>query len=195
MSPSAAFDRLRFFTCIAGCAGLLAACGGGNASIGGTVSGLPSGSSVTLQNNNGNALTVTANGSFTFSTDIAAGAAYDVTVLTQPAGANCTVTNGSGTVKPAGLDVTNVTVTCAIAASVGGTLSGLAAGNSVSLKTNGQVLALAANGSFAFPGILAAGTAYDVTVSQQPAQQTCTVANPTGTVASGVMVSVAVTCK
>jgi len=204
-----AFHRLRTFACTAACASLLAACGGSDAAcaglfgacggsdatIGGTVSGLASGSSVTLQNNNGNDLTVSANQSFTFTTDVKAGAAYNVTVLTQPAGGTCTVTNGSGTVKPTGVNVTNVSVTCSVTSSIGGTLSGLAAGNSVTLKANDQVLALAANGAFAFPGILSAGTAYEVTVSQQPAQQTCTVANPSGTVASGVTVSVAVTCR
>jgi exo-beta-1,3-glucanase (GH17 family) len=78
-------------------------------SIGGTLSGLTSGS-VVLQNNGGNNLTVTNNGSFTFSEDVASGGAYAVTVLTQPAnGETCVVANGSGT---ATADVTSVTVTC-----------------------------------------------------------------------------------
>jgi hypothetical protein len=195
MPSFAAVHRLLRFASTAACASLLAACGGGEASIGGTVSGLPGGSSVTLQNNGTDALTVSANQSFSFPTDIAAGASYEVTVLTQPVGATCTVANGSGKVKPTGIDITNVAVTCAVNASIGGTLSGLAAGNSVSLKANAQVLSLAANGSFSFPGILAAGTAYEVSVSQQPAQQTCSVANPTGTVVAGAMASVTVSCR
>jgi|HubBroStandDraft_6_1064221.scaffolds.fasta_scaffold00079_48 hypothetical protein len=83
-------------------------CGTGN--IGGTVSGL-SGQGLVLQNNGANNLAVTVDGSFTFTTSIAIGGAYDVTVLTQPStpGQTCMVTNGSGT---AGASVTNVLVAC-----------------------------------------------------------------------------------
>lgn len=196
--PSAANTRrLLAFACVAGCASLLAACGGGDtkATIGGTVSGLTSGTSVSLRNSNGDTLAISANQSFTFPTEIAAGNTYEVTVLTQPVGETCTVGNGTGTVDSQGDNVSNVTIACSVTSSVGGTLSGLASGNSVWLSTNGSVLTLAANGAFAFPGLLSAGTAYDVTIVQQPAQQTCSVANPTGTVASGAMASVLVTCQ
>jgi hypothetical protein len=73
--------------------------------IGGTVSGLSG--SVTLQNNGGNNLIVSANGSFTFTQSAVP---YNVTVLKHPAGQTCTVTNGSGVATSA---VTNVTVQCA----------------------------------------------------------------------------------
>ena len=39
-----------------------------------------------------------ANGSFTFATKVAIGAAYAVTVKTNPSGQSCTVANGSGTI-------------------------------------------------------------------------------------------------
>jgi hypothetical protein len=77
-------------------------------SVGGTVSGL-SGTMV-LQNNGGNSQTIRSNGSFTFSTPIAKGSTYSVTVSTQPATQTCTVSNGSGTVG--GTNVTNVNITC-----------------------------------------------------------------------------------
>ena len=51
-------------------------------------------------------LSVAANGSFTFATQLACGAAYSVTVQTDPSGQTCTVANGSGTVGSA--NVTNV---------------------------------------------------------------------------------------
>ena len=179
------------------CVALLSACGGGDASgtIGGSVTGLSTGQTVTLQDNNGDSLTIGANESFSFATPVDAGGTYEVSVLTQPVGETCAVANGSGTVDSEGDNVTDVTVTCSVTSSVGGTLSGLASGYSVWLSTNGEVLPLAANGAFAFPGVFTAGTTYDVTVSQQPAQQTCTVANPTGTTVSGVMASVIVTCQ
>jgi len=78
--------------------------------IGGSVSGLVTGRSVGLLNNGGDALTVNANGGFSFATALASGASYAVTVGTQPAGQVCTVNNGSGTVASA--NVTNVAVSC-----------------------------------------------------------------------------------
>ena len=68
-----------------------------------------------LQDNGGNDLSVGASGGFTFSTGLATGAAYSVTVKTSPAGQTCTVANGSGTVSSA--NVTNVAVTCSSNAS------------------------------------------------------------------------------
>ena len=62
--------------------------------VGGTVSGLSG--TVVLQDNGGDNLSVTANGSFTFATSLASGAAYSVTVKTNPASQTCTVTSGSG---------------------------------------------------------------------------------------------------
>ncbi|NML44127.1 hypothetical protein HHL11_10230 [Ramlibacter sp. G-1-2-2] len=194
MLIAANLRRLLACACVAG---LLTACGGGTtkATIGGTVSGLTSGTSVSLRNSDGDTLTISANQSFTFPTEVAAGDTYTVTVLTQPVGQTCTVGNGTGTIDSTGSDVSNVTIACTATSSVGGTLSGLASGNSVWLATNGSTLALAANGAFAFPGLLSAGTAYSVTVVQQPAQQTCSVTNPSGTVVSGSMASVTVTCQ
>ena len=102
-------------------------------SVGGTVSGLSG--TVVLQDNGGDDLSVTANGSFTFATSLAGGAGYSVTVKTNPSGQSCTVSNGSGTVGSA--NVTNVAVSCTNAASysVGGTVSGLS--GTVVLQDNG----------------------------------------------------------
>jgi hypothetical protein len=173
----------------------IAGCGGGTASIGGTVSGLGTGMSVTLQNNNTDNLTLVNNGGFSFPGQIDSGASYSVSVLTQPVGGTCVVTNGSGKVDNLGADITGVTVTCSLTASVGGTVTGLAAGNSVALANNGQVLQIAANGAFAFPGVQSAGSSYNVTVSTQPARQTCAVTNGRGVVSAGAMASVSVSCS
>jgi 4-hydroxy-2-oxoheptanedioate aldolase len=63
------------------------------------VTGL-TGSGLVLRNNGGNNLAVAANGSFAFSTLLASGAAYNVTVFTQPStpSQTCTVTNPTGTI-------------------------------------------------------------------------------------------------
>lgn len=164
--------------------------------IGGTLSGLNTGSSVTLLDNGSDSVTVTANGAFTFKTKLATGAAYKVTVGTQPTGETCTVTNGSGTVGSA--NVTNVAVACAAAKtfSIGGTVNGLNAGTSVTLLDNGgDSLTVAANGAFTFKTALASGAAYSVTVGTQPTGETCTVSNGSGTVGSANVTNVAVACS
>jgi Bacterial Ig-like domain len=77
--------------------------------IGGSISGLNG--SVILQNNGGDDLAVDASGPFTFATAIGTGSNYAVTVLTQPAGQDCLVSGGTGTV--AGAAVNGVEVVCA----------------------------------------------------------------------------------
>ena len=79
-------------------------------SVGGTVSGLSDGAVVVLQDNGGDDLTVASNGSFTFATPLADGAAYSVTIAKHRAGEVCTLSGGSGTVASA--NVTSVAVTC-----------------------------------------------------------------------------------
>ncbi|MEG1280788.1 MAG: putative Ig domain-containing protein [Comamonas sp.] len=79
-------------------------------SVGGNVSGLAAGKSVVFQNNGGDNLPVAADGAFTFSAPVANGSAFAVTVLTQPAGQTCTVSEGSGTMGAS--NVTNVAVSC-----------------------------------------------------------------------------------
>ncbi len=79
--------------------------------VGGTVSGLPEGDMVILNDGEAN-LSVTSNGSFTFPTHFANASNYGVTVQTQPGGASCSITNGTGTIS--GSNVTNVGVSCAV---------------------------------------------------------------------------------
>jgi hypothetical protein len=178
-------------------AALLVACGGtaSDATIGGTLSGLGTGLSVVVQDNSGDTTTLAANGTFQFPTLLATGANYSVTVLTQPIGQTCTVGNASGLVDLTD-NVTNVTLTCAASASLTGTVSGLAGGTSVALSNGSVLLPIAANGMFAFPGLLAAGTTYSVTVTVQPAGEQCTVTNGQGTIpASGLATPIAITCS
>lgn len=186
----------------------LSACGGGGSSssgstpttytVGGTLTGLASGASVSLLDNGGDALAVSASGSFTFKTALASGAAYAVTVGTQPTGQTCTVTGGSGTVASA--NVTAVTVSCATAApttfTIGGTVTGLAAGGSLALlNKGGDSLTLTANGPFVFATAVTNGATYAVTVGTQPAGQMCAVTSGSGTVAGANVTNVTVTCQ
>jgi Kelch motif/Galactose oxidase, central domain len=162
--------------------------------IGGTVSGLSAGNSVVLQDNGGNATTVSANGPFTFSTKIAYQSPYAVTVATQPTGQSCSVTNGSGTVPAA--NVTNVTIVCTAASyTIGGAVSGLSAGNSVVLEDNGgNATTVSANGPFTFSTAVAYQSPYTVTIATQPNGQSCSVNNGSGTVPGANVTNVAVMC-
>ncbi|HZE90464.1 MAG TPA: hypothetical protein VE029_01955 [Rhizobacter sp.] len=173
----------------------LAACGGGDSTIGGTLSGLPAANSVTLQNNGTDDLTLTANGAFTFSKAVAKDSTYSVSVLTQPVAATCTVANGGGSTDSNGSDISNVSVSCAITASIAGSVTGLASGAAVTLSNAGVLLTVASNGPFAFPGIKTAGTAYNVSVSTQPAGgQTCSVTNGSGSVVANTQTAITVSC-
>ncbi|MEQ1803742.1 MAG: hypothetical protein ABL900_00040 [Burkholderiaceae bacterium] len=101
-------------------AGMLPGCGGGGGggaappavaasySVGGNVGGLTG--TVVLQNNGGDALSLSTNSGFVFSAAVPDGGSYALAVLTQPAGQTCSVSNGSGTVN--GGNVINVSVTC-----------------------------------------------------------------------------------
>lgn len=164
-------------------------------SVEGTVSGLTA-LGLVLQNNGGDDLDVFTNGSFLFDTKLDDGSAYAVTVLTHPPGQTCSVTNGSGTIATA--NVTNVAVTCVTDVipvySVGGTVTGLTA-TGLALQNNGaDTLAVAADGPFTFVTELTDGAAYAVTVSTQPAGQTCSVSNGSGTINTGDVTNVDVTC-
>ena len=78
---------------------------------------------------------------------------------------------------------------------VGGELTGLAAGESVSLRLNaGTPIQLDANDVFAFPDELIEGSPYTVAISAQPVTQNCTIAHETGTIDGADIVDVLVTC-
>lgn len=85
-------------------------CGTPSYSLGGTLYGLGQGRSITLQTNNGQALTLNSNGPFTFPSLIQDGSVYSVSVQTGPLNQSVTVTSGGGTITHA--NVNNVEVHC-----------------------------------------------------------------------------------
>jgi 6-phosphogluconolactonase (cycloisomerase 2 family) len=161
--------------------------------VGGTLSGLSSGSSVTLTDNGGDALTLTGNGAFSFGSKVASGASYTIRVQTQPTGQVCTVSAGTGT--SATPDTSTVACT-ATTYTVSGTLSGLASGQQLTLLDNeGDPLTLTGNGSFTFPTPVAAGSAYMVTVGTQPSAQSCEVTAGAGSAVQANVSGVSVLCQ
>jgi len=168
------------------------------ATIGGTLSGLQPNTQVMLQNNGGDTLTVTANGSFTFKTPVTGPTdAYAVTVLTQPINPLqiCTVANGSGT---ATANVTNVAVTCVLAYTIGGNVNGVVGTGLILSNTGGEQLTISGNGAFTFKQPVPTGFAYTVTIFAQPTNpaQNCGVqpGTDTGTATANVT-SVVVNCQ
>jgi hypothetical protein len=160
--------------------------------LGGTVSGLKSTGLVLT--NSGQTLNVSASAvGFSFGAVLASGASYAVTVQTQPAGATCTVSSGSGTVQ--GAAVGNVVVTCSsLAESLGGTISGLN-GSGLVLADGSVTLSVPANAtSFTLPTEVAFGSSYAVVVKTQPTGLACAVVNGSGTMPAGAVTNVSVTC-
>ena len=103
-SPPIAISLLLALTALSGCAVF---------TIGGTVSGL-TGSGLVLQNNGEDDLTVNADGSFSFPTELFDTTTYQVEVFTQPSKPSqiCTVSNGSGIL--AGIAVSDIEINCVL---------------------------------------------------------------------------------
>jgi hypothetical protein len=196
---------------VAGAALALTACGGSSSGgdgatppppppsssypLAGTISGLGA-AGLVLRNNGGDDLSVPAHAtSFRFATDLAAGAAYDVTIATQPSGLTCTVSHGSGSNVQAA--VGDIAVVCnAIAHTISGTISGLASNGLVLRNNGGDDLAIGANAAtFQFGTPVAQGSSYSVTVAAQPTGLTCTVGHGTGTQVEADIDNIQVTCS
>ncbi|MDP9339515.1 MAG: kelch motif-containing protein [Acidobacteriota bacterium] len=176
--------------------------------VGGTVTGVV-GTGLVLQDNAGDNLTITANGSFTFATPVATGSSYSVTILTQPSNPaqTCTVTSGTASGTATG-NVSTVAVTCtAVTFSVGGNVVGLLGppppppnspltDNSFQLLNNGgDNEIITQNGPFTFATPVAQNGAYFVNAISFPSTQSngCTLWNYSG-VASANVTSILVDC-
>jgi len=196
--------------CSAAVLAALTACGGGDSgsappatyTVGGTVTGL-TGSGLVLQNNGAGDLAVSTAGAFTIASGLANGAAYAVTVKTQPSAPaqNCAVTNGSGTVGTT--NITTVAVACSTLATptVGGSVTGLT-GSGLVLDYYDTVnppvhLAVPSAGAFTFPVAFVQGSIYQVVVGTEPTSptQNCVVTSGTGVVGTVNISDISVACS
>ena len=173
-------------------------CADNAATLGGTLSGLPAGTTLTIASTPQSSLVLNANGPYVLSPRPASGVAYTVTIATQPVGAQCVVANGSGTAG--NTPVSNIDIQCSRGSvSVGGELTGLVLGQQVQLKLTSSgvapaTLSLNLNGSFSFTAPITFGGDYQVSVDTQPAGQTCTLTNASGTMATAPVNNVRVAC-
>jgi hypothetical protein len=168
--------------------------------ISGTLSGLATSSSITLQDNGGDNLILNTNGLFTFPTPLSAGSNYAVTILTQPTTPPviCKVVNGTGT---ANVDVINIQITCPQAKNtVGGQLVGLVpgTGDTVELQNNAgdNLFITGDNQQFTFPTQVTSGGIYNVSVFLEPTSQPqpCNVFNGSG-LANANVTNVLIDCQ
>ncbi len=163
--------------------------------LGGTITGLATAADLILMNDDGQMLTISDNGSFTFAQAIDDGSPFQISIVQQPLDPAqiCMLDQQNGTIN--GADVVNVLIDCINEVYLlGGTLSGLNADGSLTLmNSDGQSLTLTDNGDFTFPMTVPQGSSYQVTVSLQPDDQFCLVQNGGGLV-SGEDVTLTVVC-
>ncbi|MDY6948447.1 MAG: hypothetical protein SXG53_22330 [Pseudomonadota bacterium] len=161
--------------------------------IAGSITGLTA-PGLVLQNNGVGDLVVAADDTaFEFASPVASGGAYDVTVVSQPAGLTCSVSHGAG--ENVRIDITSILITCSTTqASIGGAITGLS-GSGLVLQNNGvddlSVTASATTFEFATP--VAVGAAYAVTVLTQPTGQRCSINGGTA-YATTPVTTIAVAC-
>lgn len=179
------------------CALALSACGGGDGDrvIGGSFSGVTK-PGLVLQNNGGSDLPITPTsvgiGEFYFPNMVETDSDYHVTVKSPPSNAdNCTVTNAKGRVA---IDITNIHVACTIRQhELKGTVTGLTGNNLVLVNGSDRVPVAAGATSFTMAKVNE-DAPYGIAILTQPDNQTCTVANGTGTVGQADITNVTVSC-
>lgn len=165
--------------------------------VGGSVSGLL-GSGLVLQLAGSADVAVAADGAFVFTEKRATGTSYAVSVKQQPANPaqTCSVNNAAGTIGDA--NIANVAVICATTSQkVSVIVTNLdSAGGLVLQNNSGDDLAVNANGTFSFITPVAVGADYGVTVKTQPnALQVCIAKQAFGTVNTGALTPVTVSCS
>ncbi|MEW5850752.1 MAG: LamG-like jellyroll fold domain-containing protein [Myxococcota bacterium] len=183
---------------------------GGVGTVGGSLSGLVQGDVVlrltaesfvsgnNVRDNGRFDRTLVANGAFSFDTPVPIGAQYALSVARHPQvpPQYCTITGGSGNMVAGG--VNNVGVSCVETPPrlLGGTVTGMDPGNSVTLRNSatGETLTVASNGSFAFQHRVRPGQDYLVEVLAHPLAESCTVGGAAGNMPNADVTSVAVNC-
>ncbi len=175
-------------------ASVAVSCTGQPFTVGGTISGLGNHTGLVLINGT-DVLNVPASATaFTMPTAVAFGDRYDVQVQGVPAGLNCSLAGGDGTMGAA--NVTSVVVTCAANTyTLGGTITGLSQPGLV-LSDGSDTLPVASGaGSFALDEPVPFGAGYDLQVKTQPTSESCSVSQGVGTMPAGPVNDVAVTCS
>ncbi|CBL47175.1 hypothetical protein HDN1F_35920 [gamma proteobacterium HdN1] len=145
--------------------------------LGGEVRGLVG--QLSLVVNQGDPLTITENGSFLFPAGLVNRTRYDVTVREQPAGQTCTVKYGSGRIHAQSVD--GILVKCDDNYyPIGGLAEGIRGPVNLQLNGTKETLTIQRDGSFNFLTKLKHGEAYDVKISRNPPEVTCSLGRGVG---------------
>jgi hypothetical protein len=163
--------------------------------VGGTATGVTSNIilSLTINNSSYEYLTVSANGTYKFTSNLNGGYFYSVAIASSSQ--QCTIANGSGII--AGSDITNIVLTCGNL-TVGGSITPALTGTMMlSLTINNtstEFLTLpATSSSFTFASKSITGAFYSVLIVSST--DTCKIAFNTGTVAAVNVTTVVITCS
>lgn len=178
-----------------------------NSTLGGTVSGLAGGQSVTLKNGS-DSVVVNSSGTYLLPTAVTAGNEYRVEVSAQnPSNLKCEVANASGIApsnvySPNTSVVSNINVTCQVTGySVGGTVTGLTSSDTLGLvltssdsNADKHVVSVTGSGSgaaYTFTNVtVASGSTFSLALDgAAPAGYTCTV-SPTYATATTINANV-----
>jgi hypothetical protein len=184
----------------------LAACGGkAMFTVGGTIQA-PEYPGLVLSSG-GNDLAIAAHQTtFAFPQQIEYGAAYTVSIKSQPAHSSCALGQGviNNTITTAATDTAgrlatiNVGVFCNLLTHhLGGTITGLGSAEGLVLANGslgGTVTVLKDSVIFTFANSVAYGQSYGVTILKQPTGKTCTVTDGVGQMADVDIASVKVNC-
>jgi hypothetical protein len=144
-----------------------------------------------VQDNKSDLLTFAKNNTQTFATGYPSGAAYTVTILTQPIGQTCTLSSNSK-----GSITSNITVT-ATCSSGGFTISVAVTGLTGTLVVEDNPtdqLTFTTNTTKTFATTYSTGSTYAVTIKTQPAGQTCTLSSNASGIITG-NITVTATCS
>jgi hypothetical protein len=179
------------------CAALLAGCGGGDDGslvLQVTINSLTK-PGLVLTSGSQELPVTQGSAAVTFPNLIEEDSTIDVKIKTQPTAAECKVDPKTVGLKANYYTARQVVINCVTNSyTLGGTIAGLT-GEGLILNNGDQQFKPAAGAAgFTFSQQVADGANYGVTVLQQPAGQVCTIANNVGTMPSGPVTNIAVTC-
>lgn len=186
----------------AGVSNVTVTCSNNSYTLGGSISGL-SVSGLKLKNGSETLIIASGSTSFTFSSTVAYGGGYAVTVDAQPTGYTCSLINPSGSMGS--VNITSVQVACSMNSY---TLSGsivLLDHNGLVLQNGNEELVVPGNtftdfsvqgttSSFQFNSKVPYGSPFDVSIKTQPIGETCYLSNGSGTMTASGYNGVTILC-
>jgi hypothetical protein len=198
--------KSNLYSCLALAGALaLAGCGGsddGQLQLALGLSGVTK-TGLTISNKGGAAVAVAPASAYVFPDLVPVDSDYDITIVSRPSNTDsCVVNNGKGNTGP--YTPQNISIVCVVTTyALGGTVSGLSGGSlvvnngahSVTIAKDATTFTMSAP-TTANPrlGQVPEGIPYGLTILQQPASGSCTIANPNGIMPAGAVSNIVITC-